>query len=75
MSAFDRLDANYRTMCEHFGARMGSFLPNGMLKKLSPQNRRVRYAVDRQLASMGEHEHRDTRQQRRWLKRREKSAI
>lgn len=41
MSAYDRLPADYRKLCEEIAKN----------SKLSPQNRRVRDAADRYLAS------------------------
>lgn len=64
--AWERQPQGYRDMCKRFGAQMGPLQPTGLRKPLSPQNRRVRQAVDLQLCSGFEAPPpRDTRQQRR----------
>lgn len=67
MSAFERNPL--RKKYEEAGRTLGVRLVGSRRLPLSGQNRRVRFAVDADLARAKLFEHRDTRQQRRWAKR------
>lgn len=65
MSAFARLPADYRKLCEEIAAREPRRIVGRRKIGLSPQNRRVRLGADFALAERKTFAHRDTRQQRR----------
>jgi hypothetical protein len=66
MSAFNRLPKTYLDLCRRIAKAWT--LPKQQFK-LSPQNRRVRFAADLHLASQKSFPNRVTRQQRRAAER------
>lgn len=68
--AWERQPPGYRGLCEHLSERMGAVDRLGVRKKISPQNRRVRFAADLHLCREIEQPERPkSRQQKRWEKR------
>ena len=67
--SWERQPRDYRKACEAAAKVMRSGTPGMAAKGCSPQNRRVRFAVDTDLARAKLFPNRETRQQRRHAQR------